>query len=89
MLRVACKDLGMEGCDFAVEGEKARKLEYKMLAHIRDEHPELMMGSPTFSTRNSKADARASIPSSRTCGPQAECPRRRARRGGSAHSCGF
>ena len=44
MLRVACKDLGMEGCDFAVEGEKARKLEYKMLAHIRDEHPELMIG---------------------------------------------
>ena len=44
MFRVACKDMGMEGCDFVVEGEKARKLEYKMLGHIREEHPELMSG---------------------------------------------
>jgi predicted small metal-binding protein len=44
MLRVACKDMGIGDCDFVAEGEKSRKVEYKMLEHMRDRHPELIAG---------------------------------------------
>jgi predicted small metal-binding protein len=44
MLRVACKDIGIEGCDFAAEGEKVGKVENAMLEHLRDEHPYMIVG---------------------------------------------
>jgi predicted small metal-binding protein len=44
MLRIACKDLGNEGCDFSAEADKPRKIEGKMLDHLRDEHPEMVAG---------------------------------------------
>jgi predicted small metal-binding protein len=39
MLYVGCKDIGIEGCDFVAEGEKVRKVESKMIEHLRDAHP--------------------------------------------------
>jgi len=44
MLQVACKDIGVLGCDFVAQGEKVRKVEDKMLEHMRDAHPQLIAG---------------------------------------------
>lgn len=44
MWQVACKDIGVLGCDFVAEGEKVRKVEYRMLQHLRDSHPNLVAG---------------------------------------------
>jgi predicted small metal-binding protein len=44
VLQVACKDIGVLGCDFVAAGEKVRKVEDKMLAHMRDAHPQLVAG---------------------------------------------
>ena len=44
MLRVGCKDIGIEGCDFVADGEKVHKVEDTMLEHLRDEHPHLVTG---------------------------------------------
>jgi predicted small metal-binding protein len=44
MLRVSCTDIGVEGCDFVAEGEKVRKVENKMIEHLRDAHPHLVAG---------------------------------------------
>ena len=44
MLRVACKDIGIADCDFVAEGEKVRKVEGKMLGHLREEHPSMVAG---------------------------------------------
>ena len=44
MLRVSCKDIGIEGCDFSCEAEKAGKLEERVFDHIRAQHPELIAG---------------------------------------------
>lgn len=44
MLTVACKDIGIEGCDFAVEGEKVHQVEDAMLEHLRDAHPPVIVG---------------------------------------------
>jgi len=44
MLRVGCKDIGIEGCDFVAEGEKVRKVEDEMLEHLRDAHPHVIAG---------------------------------------------
>lgn len=44
MLQVACRDIGVLGCDFVAEGEKIRKVEYQMLEHLRDSHPQLVAG---------------------------------------------
>ncbi|HSL95059.1 MAG TPA: hypothetical protein VLA35_03965 [Thermoleophilia bacterium] len=44
MVRAACKDIGVEGCDFVAEGEKVRQVEEKVFDHIRDRHPELIAG---------------------------------------------
>ena len=44
MLRVACKDIGIADCDFVAEGEKVRKVESKMLEHLREEHPSMVAG---------------------------------------------
>ncbi len=44
MLCVACKDLDIEGCAFTAEADKPRKVEGKMLDHLRNEHPEMVAG---------------------------------------------
>jgi predicted small metal-binding protein len=44
MLRVTCKDIGSEDCDFVAEGEKVHKVEGKMLEHLREEHPAIVTG---------------------------------------------
>ncbi len=44
MMRVGCKDIGIEDCGFVTEGEKVRKVEDAMLEHLRDEHPHLIAG---------------------------------------------
>lgn len=44
MLRVGCSDIGIDDCDFAVEGEKVHKLEDAMIEHLRDIHPHLVAG---------------------------------------------
>jgi len=44
MVRVSCKDIGVEGCDFVAEGKKARYVEEEMFDHIRERHPELIAG---------------------------------------------
>jgi len=44
MLRVSCKDIGIESCDFSCEAEKVGKLEDLMLDHIRDVHPHVIAG---------------------------------------------
>jgi len=44
VLRVGCKDLGMEGCDFVAEDRKVRKVEEKFFDHLREQHPELITG---------------------------------------------
>lgn len=44
MLRVGCKDIGIADCDFVAEGEKVRKVENKMIEHLRDEHPHIVAG---------------------------------------------
>ena len=42
--RLACKDLGLAECDFVAEAKKLRKVEEMMLAHARDNHPEIIAG---------------------------------------------
>jgi len=44
MLRVACADVGIANCDFVAEGQKVRKVEGKMLEHLREEHPAIVTG---------------------------------------------
>jgi len=44
MLRVSCKDIGVEGCEFVAEGEKARHVEEMVFDHIRERHPDLIAG---------------------------------------------
>ncbi len=44
MLRVSCKDIGIEGCDFACEGEKVGEVEGLMMEHLRDAHPHIIAG---------------------------------------------
>lgn len=44
MLRVSCKDIGVEGCEFTCEGEKVGKVENLMLDHLRDAHPHMIAG---------------------------------------------
>jgi len=44
MLCVACKDLGIESCAFSAEADKPRKVEAKLLDHMRDQHPEMVAG---------------------------------------------
>lgn len=44
MLQVACTDIGVLGCDFIAQAEKARKVQYKMLEHMRETHPQLVAG---------------------------------------------
>lgn len=44
MLQVACNDIGVLGCDFVAEGERARKVESRMLKHLREAHPQLTAG---------------------------------------------
>jgi predicted small metal-binding protein len=44
MLSVSCRDLGVEGCDFAAEDLKVRRVEEKLFDHIRGVHPEIVTG---------------------------------------------
>jgi predicted small metal-binding protein len=44
MVRVSCRDIGIEGCGFSCEGERAGKVEEMLFEHIRDRHPELIAG---------------------------------------------
>ncbi len=44
MLQVGCKDIGVLGCDFIAQDEKLHKVESRMLAHIREIHPQLIAG---------------------------------------------
>jgi predicted small metal-binding protein len=44
MLQVGCKDIGVLGCDFVAQGEKMRKVEYRLLEHMREAHPQLVAG---------------------------------------------
>jgi predicted small metal-binding protein len=44
MFEVFCRDLGFAECDFTAFAPSLRKLEYKMLEHARDEHPQLIAG---------------------------------------------
>lgn len=44
MLQVGCKDIGVLGCDFVARGEKMRKVEYRLLEHMREAHPQLVAG---------------------------------------------
>ncbi len=44
MLRVGCKDIGIDDCDFVAEGEKVRKVEDAMMVHLRDAHPHVISG---------------------------------------------
>ena len=44
MLRVACADIGITDCEYVAEGEKVRKVESKMLEHLREEHPSMVAG---------------------------------------------
>jgi predicted small metal-binding protein len=44
MLRISCRDIDIEGCDFVAEGTKIRKLESSFFDHLRAEHPEVIAG---------------------------------------------
>jgi predicted small metal-binding protein len=44
MLRVGCKDIGIDDCEFVAEGEKVRKVEDAMILHLRDVHPHVISG---------------------------------------------
>jgi predicted small metal-binding protein len=44
MFEVSCRDLGLTDCDYRVVAESVKKLENRMLAHARDEHPEVIAG---------------------------------------------
>jgi predicted small metal-binding protein len=44
MLRIACRDIGIEDCDFAAEGKKMRSVEHSFFDHLRDQHPEVIKG---------------------------------------------
>jgi predicted small metal-binding protein len=50
MLQVACKDIGVLGCDFVAQGDKVRKVEGNMIGHILETHPQLAAGL-TFEQR--------------------------------------
>ena len=42
MLEVSCRDLGLAQCSFVASASSLWKLEYTILVHARDEHPELV-----------------------------------------------
>ena len=44
MLRVGCKDIGVEGCDVVAEDREVRKVEEKSFDYLRERHPELITG---------------------------------------------
>jgi len=44
MYSVACKELGFADCDFVAVGKHRRTVIDLLLAHARDEHPELIQG---------------------------------------------
>jgi predicted small metal-binding protein len=44
MLQVGCKDIGVLGCDFVARGDKMRKVECRLLEHVREAHPQLVAG---------------------------------------------
>jgi hypothetical protein len=44
MLRIACRDIDIEDCDFVAEGRKIRKVENQFFDHLRDQHPEVIAG---------------------------------------------
>ena len=44
MYTLACKDLGIAGCEFVASEENVRRVKDAMFAHARDEHPELIAG---------------------------------------------
>lgn len=44
MVRVSCRDIGVEDCEFSCVAEKVAKVEDLMLDHLRDAHPHLIRG---------------------------------------------
>ena len=44
MVCVSCESIGIEGCAFACEADKERRVEAKMMEHLREEHPEVVAG---------------------------------------------
>jgi predicted small metal-binding protein len=44
MYTVTCKQLGFAHCDFVAHGKHRRTVIEMVLAHCRDEHPELIRG---------------------------------------------
>ena len=44
MYSVTCKELGFADCDFVAVGKHRRTVIDLVLAHARDEHPELIRG---------------------------------------------
>jgi predicted small metal-binding protein len=44
MLRVSCKDVRGDGCDFVAEGKKDRQIRSQMIEHLREAHPETVAG---------------------------------------------
>lgn len=44
MLRVGCKDIGIDSCDYVAEGKKVRKVEDALIVHLRDVHPHVVSG---------------------------------------------
>jgi len=44
MYEASCHDLGLAECRFVATAPSLKKVEYAMLAHAREEHPELVAG---------------------------------------------
>ena len=44
MYTVTCRQLGFTHCDFVATGKHRRTVIERVLAHCRDEHPELIRG---------------------------------------------
>ncbi len=44
MLRVGCRDIGIDDCDFVAEGAKIHKVENEMMEHLREMHPHMVAG---------------------------------------------
>jgi len=44
MLRVSCRDIGIDDCDFVAEGDKVRQVENAMFDHLLDAHPHVVQG---------------------------------------------
>jgi predicted small metal-binding protein len=44
MYTLACRDLGIAGCEFVAHEDSVRKIKNAMFAHARDQHPELIAG---------------------------------------------